>query len=96
MTVTIKGCLGIVGALKKLGMSSHPFKAKFPGACALTGLKILVGDTVAYYDGGHKGGPCHMAAISLHVWFPWVIGTLGQELKEDVRKRVEASRKGAK
>ena len=86
-------------ALKKLGASSAPFVAKFPGQCGLTGIKIVAGDEVAYYENGSlNGGPCHLAAIDYHIWFPFKAGTLTPEQKATVMAQIQKARdaKGSK
>jgi len=70
--------------LKKLGYTSKPFAAKFPGKCYLSGLKIQVGDEVAFYN----TKLCHTSAINVAIWF----GHIGGAEIESLKKRIDVLR----
>jgi hypothetical protein len=89
--------------LKDLGeITSGVFSAKFPGTCGLTGLKIKVGDRIAYpsYGSTKNGSPCHVAALHYRLWFPFIITTveglkvssLAPEQKIELMEIIESER----
>jgi hypothetical protein len=85
--------------MMKLGYESLPFKAKFPGTCSLSGVKIQIGDLVVFYS--VPGTPkqhavCHVPAVNYHIWFPWKHGDLSIEAKIAIVEVVAMEREKAK
>jgi hypothetical protein len=77
--------------ISQLGITSKPFKAKFPGVCKLSGIKIKVGDNLVYYA-DLPNGPCHVSVVNLHIWFPWNLGHLQPEVKIRLMEQIEKER----